>query len=564
MMIQSRRLAESFFYIPLYSRGRRGRLPHDYMKIQQIVKAAALVFAAALWGCAGNRGSYEHPVVETSAGRVQGFIDDSVAVFKGVPYAEAERFMPPHEPAKWDTVMMCTHFGDIAPQPPVHAASCYIPSDTLAHMGEDCLNLNIWTPVRRATSGRPVMVWLHGGAFDYGSSHQHLTFDGKSLARTDDVVIVTLNHRLNALGFLDLSAYGTKYAESGNLGMLDILQALKWIKANIAAFGGDPDNITLFGHGSGGVKVMTLMAMPEAKGYYHKVIIQSGTLEGMYQHPDVSRRIAELTMKEANADSPEALARLPFDSLWAASNRAIDRIYGERPGIVHGSVKFAPVVDGNILPKPIFSDSAINVDADVPVIIGSTFSEFTTSEMLLEPDRHDVTGIYEMTEEEVEAEFDKRYGTKKDDIKLAFAMAYPDRAMRELLMMDTKVRSLVLRIAHMFAQRRARLRLHVLVGVAALQGLRHELPLLRAALHVQQLRPGRILKSRRRGSTPTQPHHEPLLDILRTLRQPQQQHHPLLATHQPRRRPHYGIRRRNASRILPRPAADETSRTRER
>ena len=424
------------------------------MKIQQIVKAAALVFAAALWGCAGNRGSYEHPVVETSAGRVQGFIDDSVAVFKGVPYAEAERFMPPHEPAKWDTVMMCTHFGDIAPQPPVHAASCYIPSDTLAHMGEDCLNLNIWTPVRRATSGRPVMVWLHGGAFDYGSSHQHLTFDGKSLARTDDVVIVTLNHRLNALGFLDLSAYGTKYAESGNLGMLDILQALKWIKANIAAFGGDPDNITLFGHGSGGVKVMTLMAMPEAKGYYHKVIIQSGTLEGMYQHPDVSRRIAELTMKEANADSPEALARLPFDSLWAASNRAIDRIYGERPGIVHGSVKFAPVVDGNILPKPIFSDSAINVDADVPVIIGSTFSEFTTSEMLLEPDRHDVTGIYEMTEEEVEAEFDKRYGTKKDDIKLAFAMAYPDRAMRELLMMDTKVRSLVLRIAHMFAQRR--------------------------------------------------------------------------------------------------------------
>lgn len=424
------------------------------MKIQQIVKAAALVFAAALWGCAGNRGSYEHPVVETSAGRVQGFIDDSVAVFKGVPYAEAERFMPPHEPAKWDTVMMCTHFGDIAPQPPVHAASCYIPSDTLAHMGEDCLNLNIWTPVRRATSGRPVMVWLHGGAFDYGSSHQHLTFDGKSLARTDDVVIVTLNHRLNALGFLDLSAYGTKYAESGNLGMLDILQALKWIKANIAAFGGDPDNITLFGHGSGGVKVMTLMAMPEAKGYYHKVIIQSGTLEGMYQHQDVSRRIAELTMKEANADSPEALARLPFDSLWAASNRAIDRIYGERPGIVHGSVKFAPVVDGNILPKPIFSDSAINVDADVPVIIGSTFSEFTTSEMLLEPDRHDVTGIYEMTEEEVEAEFDKRYGAKKDDIKLAFAMAYPDRAMRELLMMDTKVRSLVLRIAHMFAQRR--------------------------------------------------------------------------------------------------------------
>lgn len=424
------------------------------MKIQQLAKVAALVIAAVLWGCGDSRNSYDHPVVATTAGRVQGFIDDSVAVFKGVPYARAERFMPPHEPARWDTVMICTEFGNIAPQPPVHAASCYIPSDSLWSMGEDCLNLNIWTSTRRSSSGRPVMVWLHGGAFDYGSSHQHLTFDGASLARTDDVVVVTLNHRLNALGFLDLSAYGPKYADSGNLGMLDILQALKWIKANIAAFGGDPDNITLFGHGGGGVKVMTLMAMPEAKGYYHKVIIQSGTLEGMYQEQDVSRHLAALTLEEAKAANPEALARVPYDTLWAASRRAMDRIYAEHPEAVNGSVKFAPVVDGRILPKPIFSDSAINVDADVPVVIGSTFSEFTTRNLLLDPDSETAVNIHEMTDEEVENEFSKRYGTQKEDVKLAFAMAYPDRPMRELLMMDTKVRSLVLRIAHMFAQRR--------------------------------------------------------------------------------------------------------------
>ncbi|MDE6487010.1 MAG: carboxylesterase family protein [Muribaculaceae bacterium] len=423
------------------------------MKIQQLAKAAAVAIAAALWGCAGN-GSYDHPVVATTGGHVQGFIDDSVAVFKGIPYAAAERFMPPHEHEKWDTVMLCTEFGDIAPQPPVQSSSCYIPTDTLAHMGEDCLNLNIWTSTRSATSERPVMVWLHGGAFDYGSSRQHLTFDGASLARTDDVVVVTLNHRLNVFGFLDLSAYGPEYAASGNLGMLDILQALKWLKNNIAAFGGDPDNITLFGHGSGGVKVMTLMAMPCARGYYHKVIIQSGTLEGMYQPQDMSRRIAALTIEEAKASGPDELAKIPFDTLWYASRRAIGRLRAEHPEAASGDIKFAPVVDGNILPRPIFSDSAVNVDADVPVIIGSTFAELTTRNLLQNPDCPDVPHIYSMTDDEVEAEFNKRYGAKKDDVELAFAMAYPDRPIRELLMMDTKVRSLVLRIAHMFAQRR--------------------------------------------------------------------------------------------------------------
>lgn len=413
-----------------------------------------MVIAGVLWGCAGGNSAYERPVVATSTGRVQGFIDDSVAVFKGLPYASAERFMPPHEHEKWDTVMQCTEFGAIAPQPNIQPSSCYIPTDTLGRMGEDCLNLNIWTSVRRVTSDRPVMVWLHGGAFDYGSSHQHLTFDGASLARTDDVVVVSINHRLNVLGFLDLSAYGEKYANSGNLGMLDILQALKWVRENIAAFGGDPDNITIFGHGGGGVKVMTLMAMPSAKGYYHKVIIQSGTLEGMNQDQTIARSVAALTLKEANAATPEQLAEMPYDTLWAASNRAIERVRTEHPEATGHTIKFAPVVDGKLLPKPIFSDSTINVDADVPVIIGSTFSEFTTRELLDEPSCDDLNHLFNQTESEIEAEFDKRYGAKKEEVKLAFAMAYPDRAMRELLMMDTRVRSQVLRIAHMFAHRR--------------------------------------------------------------------------------------------------------------
>ena len=369
----------------------------------------------------------------TTSGRVQGYIQDSVAVFKGVPYASAERFMPAHEHEKWDTVMQCREYGDIAPQPPLMQNTEFAPTDTVATMSDDCLNLNIWTSMRNRDTERPVMVGLHGGGFDYGNSHHHYSFDGTNLARTDNVVVVTLNHRLNVLGFLDLSAYGPEYAGSGNLGMTDIVAALKWIKNNIAAFGGNPDNVTLFGHGSGGVKVLTIMAMPSAKGLYHKAIVQSGVLEGFNQPRESAQRVAALTLEEAGTDTPQQLAGLPFDSLWNASSRAIKRArteFGRETGLY--SIKLAPVVDGNVLPKPVITDSSINVDLQIPVILGSTFAETTTRHYLDNPELGMKSDVHRLSPEEVEKKIKEKYGKQAEDVKLAFMTAYPDKALCEV------------------------------------------------------------------------------------------------------------------------------------
>jgi len=406
-----------------------------------------------LAGCNGKSGA-DKTIAYTTCGRVRGYVQDSVIVFKGIPYASAERFMPAHVHEKWDSIMDCTEFGNIAPQPPLIQSTPYLPLDTAATMGEDCLNLNIWTSARNDNGKRPVMVWLHSGSFDYGSSHRFLTFDGCNLAGRDNVVVVTLNHRLNALGFLDLSAYGDKYAGSGNLGMTDILAALKWIKENIAAFGGNPDNVTLFGHGSGGVKVLTLMAMPSARGYYNKAIVQSGVLEGMSQEQEQARRVAELTIEEARASGPDQLASLPYDSLWQASKRAMARVAAEYAHYSQNPyIKFAPVIDGTVLPEPIFTDSCINVAPDIPVILGSTLSEMTTNRFLHEPRKDSLTDVHKLSSEELDKRLDARFGKQKDEVKLAFAMAHPDRPMCEALVIDTEVRSKVLRTANLLLKR---------------------------------------------------------------------------------------------------------------
>lgn len=409
-----------------------------------------LAIAAAACSSSNDK---SYTIAETQFGKIRGYVQDSVLIFKGVPYAQAERFMPPHAPERWDTVMDCTRFGCISPQAASRKSNPYIPVDTALFMSENCQNLNIWTPLRKDNDKRPVMVWLHGGAFDYGSSHHHLCFDGYKLANTENVVVVTVNHRLNCLGFLNLEAYGDKYHGSGNAGMADIVAALHWIHDNINAFGGDRDNITLFGHGGGGVKILTLMAMPAAKGLFHKAIIQSGTLEGMTQTAEMSRRVAANTIKNAGVNSAEELAVLPYDSILAASNRAIDGLNHEFKTDIASRIRFAPVVDGILLPKPVFTDTSANVDASIPLIIGSTFSEGATQYHLTGNDSEAMPDVHMLSDEELDAELGKKFGIKKDDVKLAFAMCYPDRPLCEVLMMDTIVRSHVLRMADLLLKR---------------------------------------------------------------------------------------------------------------
>lgn len=347
----------------------------------------------------------------------------------------------------------CTRFGNICPQPPARKSNSYVPTDTVFTMGEDCQNLNIWTSLRSHDTDMPVMVWLHGGAFDYGSSHHHLCFDGFKLAREENVVVVTINHRLNCLGFLDLSAFSDKYKGSGNAGMADIVAALRWIHDNIAAFGGDPGNVTLFGHGSGGVKALTVMSMPSAKGLYHKAIAQSGTLEGMTQSMETAQRVGKATMKYAGVSTPEELEKMSYERLLDAGSKAVAEVDSERTAHRLYKIRFAPVVDGELLPAPVFTDSSTSVDTSTPIILGSTFSETTTRYYQPHDDGSMLRDAHLFSPEELEAALDDMFGDKKEDVKLAFALAYPERPLCEVLMLDTTVRSLVLRMAHLLAKR---------------------------------------------------------------------------------------------------------------
>src|SRR5260221_8766535 len=223
------------------------------------------------------------PVVETASGRVSGVTSGGVHVFKGIPYgastAGANRFMPPRKPEPWTGVREAIAYAGRSPQAAAgpqrpELATVWGPVDMLP-VGEDCLTLHVWTP-GLDHSKRPVMVWLHGGAFSYGSANSP-RYDSTRLAARNDVVVVAVNHRLNIFGPLDLSAIGgERFAQSGNAGMLDLVLALEWVRDHAARLGGDPGNVTIFGQSGGGGKGSALLAMPAAKGLFHKAIVQSG------------------------------------------------------------------------------------------------------------------------------------------------------------------------------------------------------------------------------------------------------------------------------------------------
>src|SRR4051794_18965023 len=229
------------------------------------------------------------PVVETAAGKLRGIASGGISAFKGIPYGAptggANRFMPPQPPAPWSGIREAASCHAQAPQMPgrperrPELRTILGPADTSPE-SEDCLTLNVWTPGigPAASNGAklPVMVWLHGGAFAYGSGNRAVT-DGANLARSGDVVVVSVNHRLNIFGFLHLADLGgERYAHSGNAGVLDLVAALEWVRDNIAAFGGDPGNVTIFGESGGGGKVSVLLAMPRARELFHRAVIQSG------------------------------------------------------------------------------------------------------------------------------------------------------------------------------------------------------------------------------------------------------------------------------------------------
>jgi len=328
--------------------------------------------------------------VQTVSGPVAGYIDDGVFTFKGIPYAKAERFMPATAPDPWTDVRPSRAYGPTCPQD--KRMGWYDDNQAFAmhwddgFPDEDCLRVNVWTAGLRNGVKRPVMVWLHGGGFRAGSSQEQIGYDGANLARDHGVVVVSLNHRLNVLGFLDLSAYGAKYAQSGNVGMMDIVKALEWVRDNIAAFGGDPDNVTIFGQSGGGGKVSTLMAMPSAKGLFHKAIVQSGSITQLME-PKYSRRIGAKTVEalHLNPTGIDKIAEVPYEQLLAAYNGALAAVREEArqdgalpenflSALLFGQV---PVVDGEVIPAQPATPEALALSKDVPTIIGTTYHEFT-------------------------------------------------------------------------------------------------------------------------------------------------------------------------------------------
>ena len=357
------------------------------------VASSAASAPGAAQGGGGSRLVLDPAVVaETAQGRVRGYRMGDVRIFKGIPYASTtaakRRFLPPAPPESWSGVRSSLAYGPLCPQGPRggwrqdEQAFLFHWDDGFA--GEDCLRLNVWSRMPGLGSKMPVMFWIHGGGYTAGSSQELPAYDGENMARNHGVVLVSVNHRLGPLGFLDLSeAGGDQYRHSGNAGMLDLVAALAWVRDNIAAFGGDPGNVTIFGQSGGGSKVTTLMGMPAAKGLFHKAIVQSGSFT-LSSSSETARRFAAEVMREAGVGSDVGkLAEMPTDALIAAGNAVqarnmpagfnIAAIGGPRirlPG-------WSPTVDGDVLPEAPFSNGAPELSRHVPMIVGSTRDEFS-------------------------------------------------------------------------------------------------------------------------------------------------------------------------------------------
>jgi para-nitrobenzyl esterase len=329
--------------------------------------AAALTALAA----AGPVLAADGPEAATAYGRVRGEVEDGINVFRGIPYGAptgggGARFQAPKPPKPWNGVRETTKFGDQCPQTAFPGVPVWASWARSVGTSEDCLSVNVWTPGLRDGVKRPVMVWMHGGGFSLfnGSSP---AYDGVRLAKRGDVVVVTLNHRLNAFGYLYLAEIGgAEFADSGNVGQLDLIEALKWVKDNIAEFGGDPGRVTIFGESGGGAKVSTLLAMPAAKGLFHRAIIQSGPgLTGLT--PAAATKTAKALMEAIGAGGAGDLQRAPY-------NRIVDGLEKLNKA---GMVDFGPVVDGKNLPRDPFTPDAPAITADVPVIVGYNATETT-------------------------------------------------------------------------------------------------------------------------------------------------------------------------------------------
>jgi para-nitrobenzyl esterase len=383
-------------------------------------------------------------VVDTASGKLRGLWRSGIFVFKGIPYGEstggANRFMPPVPVKPWTGIRNALSYGRACIQPASDSAHFSYDSHNhpasefrfLTHggegqltPGEDCLQLNVWTPGLKDNRKRPVMVFYHGGGFSGGFDQDLASYDGENLAR-NDVVVVTCNHRLNLFGYLNLTEVGgTKY--TANVGLLDLVAVLQWVKDNIAQFGGDPGNVTIFGQSGGGGKVACLMAMPLAKGLFHRAIIQSGPFL-QFESRETARAMVEEVMRQLGLTRGDVdkLQQMPVDRLVGAAAEMIKKLGAETPVFRRqfGLAGWWPTVDGTVLPRHPFDPDAPAISAHVPLITGTVFNEQTNA--------LDIEGGGVMTEAELQRNVGEAFGANGPTIIAAYRRDWPQATAFEI------------------------------------------------------------------------------------------------------------------------------------
>lgn len=359
----------------------------------------------------------DEPVVSTAAGKLRGYKLDDIYHFEGIRYAKAKRFQNPQKVTPWEGIKDATNYGPICPvlYEPVPSGEVKIPH-RFWPASENCQYLNVWTNSLDPTAKKAVMVWFHGGGFANGSSIEQVAYDGTNLARYGDVVVVTVNHRLNVFGFLDLSDFGEKYANAQNAGIADLLASLMWVKENIEQFGGDPENVTIFGQSGGGGKVTALGQVPMAKGLFQKAIIMSGVLTKEFMDQDVPSKefavsvLSELGLRE---DEVEKLEKVPTQALIGAVNAAVAKYAAEGK-----RVSWKPTPNDFYTGDPM--EVGFGEASWVPTMAGTVIAEFSFQEPTKDKETY--------TEEEKKTAVSAKFGPENaGKVMGLFAGAYPGK-----------------------------------------------------------------------------------------------------------------------------------------
>lgn len=395
------------------------------LKVIVCLVMSMMLLLPALAGLAEESVNYSPPIVTVEGGQLRGFQDGSTYVFRGIQYATAGRWEQPQAVPAWEGVKDAQTYGAISPIRQMTAMSPeQVNQDEFVWphrywiQDEECMNLNVWTQSLDTSAKKPVMVFFHGGGFNNGSSIEAYAYDGKNLSEFGDVVTVSINHRLNVLGCLDLSAYGDEYKNSANIAMADLVAALQWIQDNIETFGGDPERVMIFGQSGGSTKTVLMYFIPEAEGLFSYGAGQSSggatTME-----PGDSARVAEIILEHYGLDGTQVdqLKEIAYNDLVEVAYAALAQV-SEETG---RNVAFRPTKDGEYILED-WADFA----KDKPLMIGSVFSENNGT-------LHKGTGKNEWTEAEIEEKLTEAYGEDKDAIVELFQAAQPDKKEQDVL-----------------------------------------------------------------------------------------------------------------------------------